>query len=92
MPWSTSARRADLPTNWRSLRARILWRDPSCRLRLEGCTRVSTEVDHAGERTDHRPHMLRGVCHSCHVKRTREQAMAARPPTNRPPESHPGLT
>lgn len=91
MPWDSSSRRSPLPSDWRAIRAPILRRDPTCRLRLEGCTVVSTEVDHVGDPDDHRPHMLRGVCRECHQKRTQAQAAAARPSARRLAEKHPGL-
>lgn len=87
-PWQTSNRRASLPGDWSTLRARILDRDPVCRLAYVGtwltstgtarCTRVSTDVDHIGSPVDHRPDNLRGVCHPCHVRRTVDQSRAGR--------------
>lgn len=87
-PWAGSDRRSTLPSNWSSLTKFILDRDPTCRIAYPGewltkrgtvrCTVTSTEVDHWGHRLDHRPEMLRGVCHNCHSRRTQEQAQAAR--------------
>lgn len=89
--WASSNRRATLPSDWRRIRARILRRDPTCQLRLDGCTNTSTEVDHIGSADDHREHMLRGVCHPCHAKRTQDQAQAAKPKRLRATEPHPGV-
>lgn len=84
-------RRATLPSDWRKIRARILRRDPLCRLALDVCTGRSTEVDHIGDPGDHRPANLRGVCSECHKRRTAQQAADAKPTTKRPTERHPGL-
>ena len=90
MSWATSNRRASLPSDWRTIRARILHRDPTCTLGYDCCTVRSVEVDHIGEAHDHRDHMLRGVCSPCHKRRTNEQAQAARIPRTRPQPAHPG--
>jgi hypothetical protein len=103
MTWK-GERRADLPSNWSStIVPAILNRDPTCQLhypdewqvasRTVHCTIISTEVDHRGDRRDHRSHMLRGVCHECHARRTREQSAQARGILGRlrPGERHPGL-
>jgi 5-methylcytosine-specific restriction protein A len=83
-PWAASDRRATLPSYWGSLATRILKRDKTCQLHYPGtwhtnkgeatCTRIATEVDHIGSRTDHSPKNLRGVCSPCHRRRTQEQA------------------
>lgn len=89
-PWAGSDRRAALPPWWNSLARRILKRDPRCKLAYPGewhtskgmasCTKVSTEVDHIGDKHDHSTRNLRGVCSNCHRRRTQEQANAARVP------------
>ena len=94
-PWAGSTRRATLPREWPALVALVLTRDPVCTLHYPGtwhtthgpttCTRTSTEVDHVGDRLDHNPANLRGVCHECHARRTAEQSAAARRPPGRPP-------
>ena len=91
MAWETSNRRASLPPDWRKIRARILQRDPLCTLALDCCAGRSVEVDHIGEATDHRDHMLRGVCSPCHKRRTQQQAREARPTRARPQPPHPGV-
>lgn len=91
MAWSSSNRRASLPSDWKHLRAKILKRDPLCQLAYDCCAGASQEVDHIGAADDHRPMMLRGVCVPCHKRRTQEQAQAARPTRARPQERHPGV-
>lgn len=88
VPWEGSHRRTSLPSDWSSLRARILERDPTCQLAYVGvwptstgearCLEASSEVDHMGDENDHRDHMLRGVCAACHRRRTQAQSAAAR--------------
>lgn len=56
------------------LRAKVLSEEPTCRLRLPGCTGVSEEVDHIIPKAD-RPDLylvrsnLRGACRSCNRRR-----------------------
>lgn len=85
-PWAGSNRRSTLPPWWSSLTKRILKRQPRCQLAYPGewhtskgwvsCTKVSTEVDHIGDNENHSPRNLRGVCSTCHRRRTQEQANA----------------
>jgi 5-methylcytosine-specific restriction protein A len=92
--WSSSTRTTQLPPGWRTrIRPRILERDPTCALHLPGCTVVSTEVDHVGDKHDHSDENLRGLCHPCHTQVTQQQAKAARTrkQRTRPTERHPGL-
>lgn len=79
-PWaSNDPRRDHLPRNWAVLRRRILDRDHwTCQLRDPGCTLQASEVDHLGDRDDHRPAMLRAACHHCHAARTAAQGVDAR--------------
>lgn len=59
---------------WRQLRLRVLAEEPTCRLRLPGCTGVSTTADHIipGSQA---PHLfyergnVQGSCRSCNFKR-----------------------
>lgn len=96
--WTDRPQGRALPSNWsRTIRPRILVRDPHCTLRQPGCTLVSTEVDHIGDPDDHSDGNLRGACHHCHAKRTaaqaatgRARARAARPKL-RAQRRHPGL-
>jgi len=100
---ASSRRTVSLPNGWDGIRPVILARDPSCRYgaipddmyELGQCREPSTEVDHMGDPDDHRPEMLRGICHRHHLIRTARQAAAARnstrPSRKRPPEPHPGF-
>lgn len=95
-----SRRSVPLPIGWRALCNVVLARDPSCRYGiLENepnvvCLQPSTEVDHIGAAWDHRPEVLRGICHNHHIIRTSAQANAAkallRSLRYRPKEKHPG--
>lgn len=89
MTWGRGSTRA-----WRTLRAQILKRDPACRIGDAGCTVVSTEVDHIANiecgGTDN-PDNLRGVCHSCHQRKTKREATAGRSHRRQPTRKHPGI-
>lgn len=94
--WVGSDRRATLPRNWDTIRRRILERDGHrCQIRDPGCTTLATECDHIGERTDHRPEMLRAACQPCHSHRSAMQGVEARATvaerSTRPTSTHPGL-
>lgn len=95
MAWASSTRAAELPRDWPRRRRKILARDPVC----QACgTNPSTEVDHIGDRDDHDPANLRGLCRGCHARKTTRQALEARRAywaarqRGRPPEPHPGST
>ena len=97
---NSSRRTVPLPGNWHSVATSILARDPVCRWGIlpgeEGyCRSDSTEVDHMGDAADHRPEVLRGICHTHHVRRTSAQGNAAkalrRSLRYRPVEKHPGF-
>lgn len=85
-----------LPGDWENRRKRVM-RDAKgvCQLRLEGCRVRAREVDHIGDRDDHRLSNLRAVCVPCHRKRTQEQSRVAVKKAwakARPrPRKHPGL-
>jgi 5-methylcytosine-specific restriction protein A len=93
MPWQRdSRRRAELPRNWQTIRRLVLQRDGyHCTIREPPCTGAATDVDHIGDRHDHRPENLRAACAPCHRLRTARQSHEHRPSTNRPAERHPGL-
>ena len=84
--WANSTRRSRLPADWPKIRARILQRDPLCRLAYDCCTGRSTEVDHVVRGDNHADHNLQGVCSECHKRKTQ----AEKPQRKRPPEQHPG--
>lgn len=98
-----SRRTVPLPPDWRAVTFAILARDPVCRWgSVSGivpaesgrCNADSSEVDHFGAAWDHRPEVLRGICHYHHLQRTSMQANAAkallRSTRYRPKERHPG--
>lgn len=76
-PWATSTRRATLPKDWPRRRAKVLRRDG---YRCTRCGAPATDVDHAGDRNDHRYESLRSLCGDCHTERTTEQRLDARWP------------
>jgi 5-methylcytosine-specific restriction endonuclease McrA len=92
--WQGSDRKARLPSNWRQIRARVLARDPVCKI----CdVRPSTHCDHIEAKTDaHAEDRLQGVCATCHAQKSSREGNDAqrdspRPGRKRPPEAHPGL-
>jgi 5-methylcytosine-specific restriction enzyme A len=96
-----SRRSVPLPSGWGAIRYAVLVRDPTCRWGAVGipneddrCGQPSTEVDHIGEPSDHRPSVLRGICYSHHLKRSSAQGNAVlsarRALSVRPKERHPG--
>lgn len=92
--WKGSNRKARLPSGWAKIRARILERDPICKI----CdVRPSGFCDHiVAKADDHSEVGLQGVCGPCHdQKSAREGAAAAKakgiPTRKRPAEQHPGL-
>ena len=92
--WQGSDRKARLPSNWPKIRARVLARDPTCKL----CgVRESKFCDHIQAKTDdHSETALQGVCGPCHDRKSSQEGNDAqranpRPGRTRPPEQHPGL-
>lgn len=59
---------------WRTVRLRVIKRDPLCLIALPGCTTVSTTADHivpvarGGELYD--LDNLRGACFPCNLKKS----------------------
>lgn len=86
-----------MPSDWaRHIRPSILDRDGHmCTMVDDGvpCVMVAREVDHIGDRDDHRPENLRAVCEWHHARRSSAQGNAARrrPAERRQRETHPGL-
>lgn len=95
--WAGSNRRAELPADWyTTIRPFVLQRDEyRCRNRIDGrvCGRTANQVDHIGDRHDHRPEMLQALCADCHAIKSSRQGNAARwaERQQRPKERHPGL-
>ena len=93
--WANSNRRAELPTNWPALRRRILNRDQHrcTETTADGtrCTAHATDVDHTGDKHDHRMEMLRSLCSWHHDRKSSAQGNAAQQ-RRRPTPQHPGIT
>lgn len=92
--WVGSTRHDTLPPNWPSIQRAVLERDDyRCQIQDPArCIYRATEVDHVGDRNDHRMAVLRAACHPCHQHRSSSQggqAWAAK--HKRPSEKHPGL-
>lgn len=92
--WKGSGRVKRLPPGWRKIRARILTRDPICKI----CgVRPSAFCDHIiAMADDHSETGLQGVCGPCHDQKSSREGQAAaaakdRPTRKRPAEQHPGL-
>ncbi|MFF7171107.1 HNH endonuclease [Streptomyces pseudovenezuelae] len=95
--WAGSNRRAELPPDWQTvIRPAVLQRDEHrCRNRIGGrvCGRPANQVDHIGDKHDHRIEMLQALCADCHNAKSSRQGNDARwaERMRRPPERHPGL-
>ena len=92
----TAWRTTPLPADWPTIRARILDRDPRCRIRTHCWGAPSVDVDHIDNPTDHSDDNLRGACETCHDARSATQgADAARnkrqAAARRTAKPHPGL-
>jgi len=92
--WEGSGRKARLPSGWPKIRARILARDPICKI----CdVRPSAFCDHVVAKADlNSPADLQGVCGPCHDQKSSREGNEAqranpKPGRTRPPEQHPGL-
>lgn len=103
MPWASSGRRSELPSDWTSSRRpRILARDgQQCTARMRDGSRcpetTNLEVDHIGDRLDHEDVNLQTLCRWHHRQKTQGESGAARRARPRerrarPAERHPGLT
>lgn len=99
MGWETSDRNDDLPRDWWRIRKQVLERDEHrCRWVLPSgarCPRKATEVDHMGERTDHRLIKLRAMCEHHHARLSSQQGHRERAKRKqgrvKRTEQHPGL-
>lgn len=92
--WQGSDRKARLPSNWQKIRAKVLARDPICKI----CgIRPSSHCDHVQAKTDdHAEDRLQGVCEPCHLQKSSREGNEAQranlqPGRRRPAEQHPGL-
>jgi hypothetical protein len=102
MPWSNSARRAQLPSGWARIRRRVLERDGyRCTWLVEWqrCSKAATDVDHVRDPHDHRESNLRSLCAYHHARKSAAEGVAARrargavgyQSSKRTPELHPGV-
>ena len=92
--WKGSDRKSRLPSNWTTIRRKVLDRDPICKI----CgVRPSSHCDHIEAKTDtHAEDRLQGVCATCHGLKSSAEGNAAqranpRPGRQRPEEPHPGM-
>lgn len=92
--WKGSDRKSRLPSNWTTIRRKVLDRDPICKI----CgVRPSSHCDHIEAKTDtHAEDRLQGVCAECHGQKSSREGNDAqrnnpRPGRKRPEEDHPGL-
>lgn len=95
-PWIGSTRRQRLPVGWNKpggLRDQVFARDGRvCALRFRDiCIGHATHVDHRKRGDDHRLENLQPACAPCHQRKSSQEGAAAKPPLNRPPETHPAL-
>ena len=77
MPWSSSDRREELPSNWDKLRQEALDRDGR-RCRWSGCGQPATDVDHVRRGNDHRLQNLQSLCAWHHQIKTNQESAAER--------------
>lgn len=97
--WEGSTRRDELPDDWPDRRALVMQRDHyRCRWVInaqsdERCGTTATDVDHIGDRNDHRLINLQALCREHHAIKSSREGTAARWQHRRarPPERHPGL-
>lgn len=92
--WEGSNRRSELPSDWYTrIRPAVLQRDGH---RCRQCGAPANQVDHVGDRHDHRPENLQALCDWCHKRKTSLQGNRSPNRTTvreaRGPERHPGLT
>ncbi|MFB9529025.1 HNH endonuclease [Nonomuraea roseola] len=73
--WDGWTRRHDLPSNWTTLRLRILRRDKwTCYV----CGNDANEVDHIERGSNHDPSNLAAICSRCHKAKTARESQEAR--------------
>lgn len=96
--WANSERRAELPPDWKTvIRPAVIKRDKGkCRWpRPNGgiCGAPGNQVDHKGDRLDHRIEALQLLCERHHNAKSSQQGVEARAKVSnrRPKERHPGL-
>ncbi len=97
MPWDTSTRKAELPSDWAARRMRVLRRDHyRCRARYSDgryCEAPANQVDHIKPGNDHDEDNLEALCRWHHARKSAQEGVAARKPRPSrvaPREAHPG--
>lgn len=97
MPWTTSNRKAELPSDWSTRRMRVLRRDGyRCRARDSTgalCGHAANQVDHIQRGDDHDYDNLQALCRWHHDRKSSAEGAAARRPRatqRRESEPHPG--
>ncbi|MFC4494925.1 HNH endonuclease [Streptomyces ovatisporus] len=98
--WSSSDRKARLPSNWAKLRLRVLRRDGYRCMHIEitgsRCTADATDVDHIKAGDDHSMTNLQSLCREHHQVKTQQEAQAGRrrgadSRAKYPKAKHPGM-
>jgi 5-methylcytosine-specific restriction enzyme A len=89
--WKDSDRKLRLPSNWNSLRKKVLVRDNH---KCTKCGYKATQVDHIVPGDNHSLDNLQSLCTQCHgIKSSLEGVMARQRNKSlrqRPSENHPG--
>lgn len=92
MSWQTSDRRARLPKNWPTLRAKVKRRaNGKCEAvaHVPECNGIGTDCDHVKQGDDHSLDNLQWLSRPCHEAKTRLDNGLIRKRAI-PPEQHPG--
>lgn len=92
--WASSNRRNELPTCWPKMRAQVRKRDKGlCQWPVGQsiCGATGRDVDHRGDKHDHRLEALWLLCPDHHKGKTQTEAIAGRVFERRAAERHPGL-
>lgn len=98
MPWDTSDRRSRLPSDWQSLRIRVLRRDAyKCQAKDSlgvMCAAPANQCDHIEAGDNHDMDNLQALCQWHHARKSSGEGAAARRPRRRraaEPEPHPAF-
>ncbi|MEU4718388.1 HNH endonuclease [Nonomuraea dietziae] len=74
-PWAGSDRRSRLPSNWTTIRLRVLRRD---RFTCQRCgSGDANQVDHIVRGDDHSLENLQALCGPCHKRKTLRERLGA---------------
>lgn len=97
MAWEGSTRREDLPRDWPKRRALVIERDHGlCQWVMSHgsiCAEDGNQVDHIGDRNDHRLENLQLLCEWHHLRKSSREGNQSGPrfTARHPGEPHPGL-